>query len=54
MLKCRSRNEDWYPSLSKSKRELIKQSSEDLGNRNIVSHEDVMISVKNKIDTLKL
>ena len=46
-------NDDWYHSLSNSEKESIAKSLHDLDNGNVVSHEDVMTSVKNKISTLK-
>ena len=48
-----TKNDDWYHSLSNSEKESIAKSLHDLDNGNVVSHEDVMTSVKNKISTLK-
>ena len=48
-----TKNDDWYHSLSNSDKQSIEKSLQDLENENIVSHEDVMISVKNKISALK-
>lgn len=48
-----TKNDDWYNSLSSSEKKSIEKSLHDLDNGNIVSHEDVMTSVKNKISTLK-
>jgi hypothetical protein len=48
-----TKNDDWYNSLSSSEKKSIEISLHDLDNGNIVSHEDVMTSVKNKISTLK-
>lgn len=49
----KTKNDDWYHSLSSSQKESIKQGLQDLENGNVVSHEDVMTSVKNKITALK-
>ena len=48
-----TKNDDWYHSLSSSEKESIAKGLNDLENGNSVSHEDVMISVKNKIIALK-
>lgn len=48
-----TKNKDWYHSLSSSEKKSIEQGLQDLDNGNVVSHEDVMRSVKNKIAVLK-
>ena len=50
----KTKNDDWYHSLSSSEKESITKGLQDLENGNVVSHEDVMTSVKNKIAALKL
>lgn len=45
---------DWYHSLSTLEKKSIEQGLQDLDYGNIVSHKDVMTSVKNKIAALKL
>lgn len=53
-LSKQTKNDDWYHSLSSSEKESITKGLQDLENGNVVSHEDVMTSVKNKIAALKL
>ena len=48
-----TKNDDWYHSLSSSEKEAISKGIKDLENGNVVSHIDVMTSVKNKISALK-
>jgi hypothetical protein len=49
-----TKNDDWYNSLSSSEKKSIELSLHDLDNGNVLSHADVMTSVKNKISALKL
>ena len=48
-----TKNDDWFNSLSSSEKESIKKGLQDLENGNIVSHKEVMASVKSKIASLK-
>jgi predicted transcriptional regulator len=48
-----TKNDDWYHSLSNSEKKSIEKGLQDLENGNVVSHKDVMTSVKNKITALK-
>ena len=52
-LSIQTKNDDWYHSLSSSEKESITKGLQDLENGNVVSHENVMTSVKNKIAALK-
>lgn len=44
---------DWYNTLSSSEKKSISKGLQDLDDGNIVSHEEVMYSVKRKIASLK-
>lgn len=48
-----TKNKDWYHSLSTQEKKSIEKGLQDLENGNVISHEDVMTSVKNKISALK-
>lgn len=48
-----TKNDDWFNSLSSSKKESISKGLQDLENGNVVSHKEVMTSVKSKIASLK-
>ncbi|MGJ8745557.1 hypothetical protein [Polaribacter sp.] len=45
--------DDWYNTLSSSEKKSISKGLQDLENGNIVSHKEVMSSVKSKITSLK-
>ncbi len=53
LLSKETKNDDWYHSLSNAEKEAISEGIQDLENGNVVSHKDVMTSVKNKISALK-
>ena len=44
---------DWYNSLSINEKESISKSMKELKNGNVISHKEVMTSVKSKIVKLK-
>jgi len=44
---------DWYIDLSNSQKEAIDKGLTDIKNGNIISHEQVMMVTKNKIQQLK-
>lgn len=48
-----TKSKDWYHSLSTQEKKSIEKGLQDLENGNVISHEDVMTSVKNKISALK-
>ena len=48
-----TKNDDWYNTLSSSQKESISKYLQDLENGNIVSHKEVMTSVRSKIASLK-
>ncbi|MGK0413838.1 MAG: putative transcriptional regulator [Polaribacter sp.] len=48
-----TKNDDWFNSLSSSEKESIKKGLQDLENGNVISHKEVMASVKSKIASLK-
>ncbi len=48
-----TKNNDWYHSLTNSEKESIAKGLQELDNGNVISHEDVMTSVKNKIAAFK-
>lgn len=52
LLSKETKNDDWYHSLSNVEKEAISEGIQDLENGNVVSHQLVMISVKNKISDL--
>lgn len=53
LLSKETKNEDWYHSISNAEKDAISKGIQDLENGNIVSHKDVMTSVKSKISALK-
>ena len=46
-------SEDWCHTLSSSEKESISKGLQDLENGNVVSHQQVMSSIKSKITSLK-
>jgi len=48
-----TKNDDWFHSLSSSEKDSISKGLQDLENGNVVSHQEVIASVKNKIASLK-
>jgi len=44
---------DWYNDLSNRDKKSIKKGLDDLKNGNTLTHEQVMLNVKNKIQQLK-
>ncbi|WP_299669589.1 hypothetical protein [uncultured Polaribacter sp.] len=53
MLPGETSSDDWYNKLSYSEKESISKGLQDLENENVVSHKEVMASVKRKIALLK-
>jgi len=53
VLSGETKNDDWYHTLSSSEKKSISKGLQDLENGNIVSHKEVMSSVKSKITSLK-
>jgi len=49
----RNNVKDWYSELSNSQKEAINKGLTDIKNGNIISHEQVMMAAKNKIQQLK-
>ena len=45
--------QDWYNELSKEQKRSIQKGLDDLDNGKIISHEEVMLKVKAKLQDLK-
>lgn len=45
--------DDWYANLSSDEKNSISKGLQDIENGNVIAHEDVMRSVKEKIASLK-